>query len=135
MNERRVRMVWHIVMYLLSTLMDWIRIGRLNEHGKDLEILILRQQLGIAERKLLRPVRVSRVERLTLAVLTTKLRSSTNCTVEQLRQSIRIFQPKTVLGWNRQHPETAQYPAVSRAWRFPELASPDDALQRPDPGL
>jgi putative transposase len=110
MNERRARMLWHILMYLLSTLVDWIRIGRLNERDKDLEILILRQQLGIAERKLRKPVRVSRVERLTLAVLTTKLRSSTNCTVEQLRQCIRIFEPKTVLGWHRQ--------LVKRKWTY-----------------
>jgi hypothetical protein len=62
-------------MHLFSALVDWFRLGRLNDHEKDLEILILHQQLGIAERKLHKPVRVSRVERLTLAVLTTKLRS------------------------------------------------------------
>ncbi len=95
-------MAWHIVMHLFSALVDWLRIGRLNDHKKDLEILILRQQLGIAERTLHKLVRVSRVERLTLAVLTMKLKSSANCTVEQLRQSIRIFQPKTVLDWHRQ---------------------------------
>ena len=69
-------MAWHIVMHLFSALVDWFRIGRLQDHEKHLEILILRQQLGIAERTLHKPVRVSRVERLTLAVLTTKLRSS-----------------------------------------------------------
>lgn len=110
MSERRVHMIWHIVMHLFSALIDWGRIGRLTEHEKDLEILILRQQLGIVERKLHKPVRVSRVERLTLAVLTTKLRSSVNCTVEQLRQSIRIFQPKTVLDWHRQ--------LVKRKWTY-----------------
>jgi hypothetical protein len=92
MSERRVHMVWHIVMHLFSALVDWFRIGRRNDHEKDLEVLILRQQLGIAERKLRKPVPVSCVERLTLAVLTTKLRSSANCTIEQLRQSIQIFQ-------------------------------------------
>ena len=103
-------MFWHIMMHLFSTFMDWIRIGRINEHEKDLEILILRQQLGIAERKLQKPVCASRVERLTLAVLTMKLRTSANYTVEQLRQSIRIFQPKTVLGWHRQ--------LVKRKWTY-----------------
>jgi len=103
-------MAWHIVMHLFSALVDWFQIGRLQDHEKDLEILILRQQLGIAERKLHKPVRVSRVERLTLAVLTTKLRSSANCTIEQLRQTIRIFQPKTVLDWHRQ--------LVKRKWTY-----------------
>jgi hypothetical protein len=69
-------MIWFVVMHLFATLLDLIRIGRLSEHEKDLEILLLRQQLGIAERKLHKPVRASRVERLTIAVLTTKLKGS-----------------------------------------------------------
>ncbi len=89
-------------MHLFSALIDWIRIGRFNKHEKDLEILILRQQLGIAERKLHKPVCVSRMERIARAVLKIKPRTSANCTVELLRQSIRIFQPKSVLGWHRQ---------------------------------
>ena len=103
-------MVWFVVMYLFSTLLDLIKIGRLSEHEKDLEILLLRQQLRIVERKLLKPIRTSRVERLTLAVVTTKLRSSSNRTVEQLRKFIRIFQPETVLGWHRQ--------LVKRKWTY-----------------
>lgn len=68
-------MLWFVVMHLFSTLLDLIRIARLSEHDKDLEILLLRQQLGIAERKLRKPVRASRAERLTLAAVTTKLNS------------------------------------------------------------
>ena len=64
------------VMYLFSALFNLIRIERLSEDDKDLEILVLRRQLGIAERRLHKPVRASRVERLTLAVVTTQLRSS-----------------------------------------------------------
>jgi hypothetical protein len=44
-------MIWFVVMHLFSRLFGLIRIGRLNEEDKDLEILLLRQQLGIAERK------------------------------------------------------------------------------------
>jgi hypothetical protein len=95
-------MIWFVVMHLFSTLFDVIRIGRLGEDDKDLEILLLRQQLGIAERKLHKPVRASRVERLTLAVVTAKLRSTSNRTVEQLSKIIHIFQPETVIGWHRQ---------------------------------
>ena len=61
-------MVWFIVMHLSSTLLDWVKIGQLTDLEKDLEILVLRQQLGIAKRKLQKPIRVSRAERLTLAV-------------------------------------------------------------------
>ena len=55
-------MLWFVVMHLFSALLDLIRISRLSEHDKDLEILLLRQQLGIAERKVHKPVRASRVE-------------------------------------------------------------------------
>ena len=65
-------------MHLFATELDLIRIGRLSEHEKDLEILLLRQQLGIAEGRLRKPVRAFRVERMTVAVLTTILRSSGN---------------------------------------------------------
>ena len=50
-------MVWFIVGHLLSTLLDWLSIGRLSEQEKNLEILLLRQQLVILERKLDKPVR------------------------------------------------------------------------------
>ena len=188
-------MLWFVVMHLFSTLLDLIKIGRLSEDDKDLEILLLRQQLGIAERKLHKPVRASRVERLTLAAVTTKLKSSSNRTIEQLRQIIRIFQPETVLGWHRQlvkrkwtynpsgrggRPRIDQelerlvvrlaqdnhdwgYDRIegelaklgftvtdetianilrrhnistrTRPWKIARLASPDDSLQGPDPGL
>ncbi|MCB0071184.1 MAG: hypothetical protein KDE20_06980 [Caldilineaceae bacterium] len=72
--------------------------------------MLLRQQLRIAERKLHKPIHASRVERLTLAVVTTKLKSSSIRTVEQLRQIIRIFQPDTVHGWHRQ--------LVKRKWTY-----------------
>jgi putative transposase len=112
-------MIWFVVMHLFTTLLDLIWIGRLSEHDKDLEILLLRQQLGIAERKLHKPVRASRVERLTLAVVTAKLKSSSNRSIGQLRHVIRIFQPETVLGWHRQ--------LVRRKWTY----NPDDRGGRP----
>jgi putative transposase len=95
-------MVWFVVMHLFSTLIDLVGIGRLSDREKDFEILLLRQQLGIIERKLHKPVRASRVERLTLTMITVKLVSSGGRTVKQLRQVVRIFQPQTVLGWHRQ---------------------------------
>jgi len=70
-------MVWFLLAQLFSTLISLIQIGRMAETDKDLEIMILRYQLGIAERKLQKPVRANRTERLTLAVLATKLKKQT----------------------------------------------------------
>lgn len=39
-------MGWWAVMQVVSTLIEWIRIGRLSEQEKDLEILVWRKQLA-----------------------------------------------------------------------------------------
>jgi hypothetical protein len=95
-------MTWFLMMHLFSTLMEWIRIGQLSDREKDLEILLLRKQLAIVERKLDKPLRVSRAERLILAILAIKLKSIKGYTVRQLREVVRIFQPETVFRWHRE---------------------------------
>lgn len=56
-------------MQVFSILLDWLSLGRKTEQEKGLEILLLRRQLAILERKLDNPLRVSRAEKLALAVL------------------------------------------------------------------
>jgi hypothetical protein len=51
---------------------------RMSDNEKDLEILILRHQLDILERKQKRLVRPNRAEKLILAVLTARLKQATN---------------------------------------------------------
>lgn len=65
-------MVWFLVSQIFSTLISLIQIGRMAETDKDLEIMVLRYQLGIAERKLQKPVRANRVEKMTLVVYQTE---------------------------------------------------------------
>lgn len=103
-------MFWFGIMHVCSTLIDWLRIGYLSEQEKDLEILILRQQLALVERKLNKPLRVSRIERLMLAVTATKLKAVTNRTIAQLGEVIRVFKPDTVIGWHRA--------AAKRKWTY-----------------
>jgi hypothetical protein len=81
-------MIWSVVMQVFSTLLELIRIGRLSNSKKDLEILVLRKQLAIAEHQLNKPVRLSRVERLTLAVICVKLKA---CRVDKLNLSVFFF--------------------------------------------
>ena len=71
-------MGWFILAQIFSTLMAFIGLGRSSDQEKDLEILILRQQLSILHRKLDKPVRPNRAEKMTLAVLTAKLKRSTS---------------------------------------------------------
>ncbi|MCL4872138.1 MAG: integrase core domain-containing protein [Anaerolineae bacterium] len=94
-------MVWFLVSQIFSTLIALIQIGRMSESDKDLEIMVLRYQLGIAERKLKKPVRANRAERLTLAVLAGRLKQQTGRPANQFRQLIRLVQPETVFRWHR----------------------------------
>lgn len=87
-----------------------ISLGRLSEQEKDLEILILRQQLAILQRKQDKLVKPNRAEKMTLAILTAKLKDVTQRSASRLRDIIRIFQPETVLGWHRQ--------LVRRKWTY-----------------
>jgi putative transposase len=101
-------MVWFVVMEIFSTLLEWVKLGRRSESEKTLEILLLRRQLAIVERTLDKPIQPSRGEKLTLAVLTAKLKARTGRTAKELDEIIRIVQPETVLKWHRE--------AVRRKW-------------------
>lgn len=94
-------MIWAVVRQVFSTLLELIHIGRLSAQEKDLEILVLRKQLAMMEQQLDKPVRLSRVERLTLAVITVKLKAISGRSIKQLRAVIRIVQPETILRWHQ----------------------------------
>ncbi|MFC1936719.1 integrase core domain-containing protein [Chloroflexota bacterium] len=104
-------MAWFILKHIFSTIFAFLYIRRLSTLEKDLELLILRQQLSILQRKLNSPIKPSRVEKTTLAVLTIKLKQISRRSTHQLRDVIRIFQPETVLGWHKD--------LVRRKWTYP----------------
>ncbi|MCJ7703767.1 MAG: integrase core domain-containing protein [Anaerolineales bacterium] len=93
------------------TIFNFITNPRLSSLEKDLEILILRQQLTILKRKLNSPIKPNRIEKMTLAVLTNKIKKSFHQSSNKLRDVIRIFQPETVLRWHRE--------LVRKKWTFP----------------
>ena len=78
-------MGWFILKHIFTTLFSFINIRRLSDQEKDLEILILRQQLSILQRKHKHPIKPSRVEKQTLGVLATKFKRTTHQTANQLR--------------------------------------------------
>ena len=102
-------MGWFILVHVSTTLMSIVSIGRLSE--KDLEILVLRQQLAILQRKCHKPVKPNRAEKLTLAILAAKLKQATQRPTNQLRDVIRIFQLETVMRWHQE--------LVRRKWTYP----------------
>ena len=76
----------------------------------DLEILVLRQQLRVLQHTQGPARRPSRWEKLTLAVLTSKLKAVATRARCPWRPSLLLFTPETVLRWHRD--------LVRRKWTF-----------------
>ena len=71
-------MIFFFLQQLLSFLFDLRTVTRRSERDKDVEILLLRQQLRILQRKHPCPPRISRWEKVPLLVLAGKLTRLTN---------------------------------------------------------
>ena len=97
-------MLWYALAQLFSTFLELMRVVQLSSDEKDLEILILRQQLDVLVRKNAQVIRPSRLERWSLAVLAVALKKRSRLTTTQLGNVIRIVKPETVIKWNRQRP-------------------------------
>jgi putative transposase len=95
-------MFWFCVWQVVSTLIELIRLGRRSESDKDFEILLLRRQLAIYERRQEQAPHLSRGEKLTLIVLGAKLKEQTGRTIKAMGEVIRIVKPATLFGWHKQ---------------------------------
>lgn len=87
---------WLPVLSITFILDLFTSLGHTNRN-KDLEIIILRQQVRILQRKVKTPPRISDPERLILAILVDKFSQSTKDTRQRLDQVMLIFKPGTAL--------------------------------------
>ena len=95
-------MIWFVLARFFSTILTFIQLSRLSESEKDLEIVILRHQLSVMTRLHNKRVKPNLAEKLTLALLASKLKESKKRSASQLRDIIRIVQPETVFRWHRE---------------------------------
>ncbi len=94
-------MFWFVLAHLVAFLVDltlglWRR-----DREKDLQILVLRHQVRLPQRQRPRPSRLTRGEKLTLAVLAAALARLTSGPRRQLDQYLLLFTPDTILQWHR----------------------------------
>jgi len=94
---------------------DLIWLSRRDDQDKDIEILLLRQQLRILQRKQPRAPRISRWEKVTLLVLAGKLTTLTTSARSRISQVVLLFKPETLLNWHRE--------LVRRKWTFKKKVS------------
>ncbi len=62
-------MIWFFFGKIFSILLSLIRVSRMSENDRDLEIIILRHQLNVMVRKQKHPIRPNQAEKATLAFL------------------------------------------------------------------
>ena len=86
-------MVWYSVAVEIDFLVDLFTV-RWKTADKDLEILILRQQLHVLERRLGQRVRASRWEKCFLAVLLVQLKQVTGQSWSHL-DKLLLFKPQS----------------------------------------
>lgn len=105
----------YVLMHIFRMLLDLLGSRGLSDRQKDMEILLLRQQLRILQRKLpnSKPLRLQQWEKGILAVLTVltvQLRICSEGTGKRLNEVMLLFKPDTVLKWHRE--------LVRRKWSF-----------------
>jgi len=103
-------MIWSAIAHVFSLLLELLHISRMSDMHKDLEILVLRYQLGIADRKLNRSIKTNRIEKLTFAVLVSRLKQETNRSSNHQRVTLRLFSTRIVLRWHHE--------LVKRKWTY-----------------
>ena len=95
-------MMFFLLHQVLSFLLDIIQLVGHSVHDTDIEILLLRQQVRILQRKQSRAPRISRWEKLTLVMLARQLTTITNSARAQLSHVIVLVKPETLLKWHRE---------------------------------
>lgn len=109
-------MVFRSLMYMLTLIVDFFTILGISNGDKDLEIVLLRQQVRILQRSVKSPPRISTSERVILAILTDMYKQFREDAHQRLHQVLLIFKPDTVLGWHRK--------LVRHKWIFKRKGKP-----------
>jgi putative transposase len=95
-------MMFFLLAQVWSVLLDLITLVGRSDRDKDIEIVLLRQQLRILQRTQSQPPCISRWEKLTLLVFVRELSAMTNSTRTRLGQVVFVFKPETLRKWHRE---------------------------------
>src|SRR5213592_2336760 len=91
---RGERIGWFVLAQLLAILVDLVAARQRPERAKDLEIALLRHQLRLLQRRQRAPRRLTRWEKLPLAVLAAKVAAVTAGGRARLGRGLVLVQPE-----------------------------------------
>src|SRR5258708_4640741 len=107
-------MIWSLIAQGVTLILDLLTLRYSANKDKAFEVLVLRQQIRILERRVGKPVRPSRVEKFLLALTAVRIREQAREGQKRLNDTILLFKPATVLTWHRE--------LVKRKWTFQQRA-------------
>jgi hypothetical protein len=93
---------FQMMLFVWMFILDLAAICRLSDEAKDLELLLLRQQLRIVERRQKRGPQIPRWQKIPLSALVHRLVQTAANAPEALAASVRLFKPETILKWHRE---------------------------------
>ena len=109
-------MFFRVILFIWDFVLDVIAVSCMTDDEKDVEILLLRQQLRIVERKQERGPQIPRWQKVPLVALVLRLRRKAHRSQQALKESVRLFKPATVIGWHRE--------IVRRKWTYQQKRQP-----------
>lgn len=118
-----VRLSVNVLMQIFSVFLDLLTAKHLSAAQKDLEIVLLRQQVRILQRKHPTPPRVSHWDKCALAILTARFRVVAKGVSMRLDEVLLLFKPDTVLKWHRE--------LVRRKWTYKKTGPRGSRGRRP----
>src|SRR5258708_15626829 len=98
--EAIIAMLWSLIAQVVQVVLDVLSLGLVTDSNKDLELLVLRQQIRVLERRIGKPVRQSGVEKLMLALTALQIRNEAG--QKGFKNSLLLFKPAKVLKWHRE---------------------------------
>jgi putative transposase len=93
-------MFFRVMLFEWQFVLDLVAVMQMTDDEKDLEIMVLRQQLWIVERKQERGPQIPRWQKVPLAALAVRVKDRASKAREALAESVRLFKPDTLLGWH-----------------------------------
>jgi hypothetical protein len=89
------------MLFVWQFMLDLVAVMRMTDDEKDLEIMLLRQQLRIVERKQMRGPQIPRWQKVPLVALAVRVKNKASHARGVLDESVRLFKPETLIGWHR----------------------------------
>jgi hypothetical protein len=110
-------MFFRMVLFVWQFALDLVVVMRMTDDEKNLEIMLLPQQLRIVERKQARVPQIPRWQKVPSAVLTVRVKDKASNARDGLAESVRLFKPAALIDWHRA--------IVRRKWIFKQGRKPE----------